>query len=407
MLSLKIAIRYLVSKKSHGVVNVISAISVAGVAVATAAIIVVLSVFNGFTDLAKSHFSIIDPDLMVSPVRGKVIENADSLAAAISAIDGVEAATPTLTERGLLVNDGAQLGVVFKGIAPGYPDVIDYSEAIESGMRVNPDYLLENDAVAQMAIGVAARLNLQPGSGRAELYVPKRIGRINPANPAGAFFSRTLVLEDILAVNQMEFDADHIFIPIDVARELLLYENGEATDIEIRTAAHAEAAAVASRLRDSLGDRYVIATREQQHQEAYRMIAVEKWVTFAMLIFILVIAAFNIISTLSLMVIEKRDNMATLRFIGASKHQVRGIFMWMGAFITLAGGIIGLLIGVGLSLAQQFGGFIHLAGDPAKLTVSVYPVQVELTDILAVLAITAAMSALTSLITRIFTRNIQ
>ncbi len=407
MLSLKIAIRYLVSKKSHGVVNVISAISVAGVAVATAAIIVVLSVFNGFSYLAKSHFSVIDPDLMVSPVRGKVIENADSLAAAISAMDGVEAATPTLTERGLLVSDGAQLGVVFKGIAPGYPDVIDYSEAIESGMKVNPDYLLENDAVAQMAIGVAARLNLQPGSGRAELYVPKRIGRINPANPAGAFFSRTLVLEDILAVNQMEFDADHIFIPIDVARELLLYENGEATDIEIRTVVHDDPAAVASRLRDSLGDGYVIATREQQHQEAYRMIAVEKWVTFAMLIFILVIAAFNIISTLSLMVIEKRDNMATLRFIGASKHQVRGIFMWMGAFITLAGGIIGLLIGVGLSLAQQLGGFIHLAGDPAKLTVSVYPVQVEPTDILAVLAITAAMSALTSLVTRIFTRNIQ
>ena len=118
MLSLKIAIRYLVSKKSHGVVNVISAISIAGVAVATAAIIVVLSVFNGFTNLAKSHFSIIDPDLMVSPVRSKMISGADSLAAVVAATDGVIAATPTLTERGLLVGNEAQLGVVFKGVAP-------------------------------------------------------------------------------------------------------------------------------------------------------------------------------------------------------------------------------------------------------------------------------------------------
>lgn len=406
MLSLKIALRYLVSKKSHGVVNVISAISVAGVAVATAAIIVVLSVFNGFTDLAKSHFSIIDPDIMVTPAGGKVIENADSLAVALSAIEGVEAAVPTLTERGLLISDGAQLGVVFKGITPAYQEVIDYTDAVESGMRINPDYMLENDAVAQMAIGVAARLGLQPGSGRAELYVPRRVGRINPANPAGAFFSRNLVLEDILAVNQMEFDADHIFIPLDVARDLLLYENGEASAIEIKATPGTRPEVLAKAISTKLGDSFITATQAMQHEEAYRMIAVEKWVTFAMLIFILVIAAFNIVSTLSLMVIEKRDNMATLRFIGASKHQVRRIFMWMGAFITLAGGAIGLLIGVGLSLAQQYGGFIHLSGDPSKLTVSVYPVHVAFTDILAVMAIIAAMSAVTALVTRIFTRKI-
>lgn len=406
MLSLKIAIRYLVSKKSHGVVNVISAISVAGVAVATAAIIVVLSVFNGFTDLAKAHFSIIDPDVMITPSAGKVMENADSLVSVISAIDGIEAATPTLTERGLLISDGAQLGVVFKGVAPDYQDVVDYSDAVESGIRVNRDYLLEGDAVAQMAIGVAATLGLQPGTGRAELYVPRRVGRINPANPAGAFFSRNLVLEDILAVNQMEFDADHIFIPLDVARELLLYENGEATAVEIKVKPGASPQAIADGLQKRLGSSYIVATRAMQHEEAYRMIAVEKWVTFAMLIFILVIAAFNIISTLSLMVIEKRDNMATLRFIGASRHKVRGIFMWMGAFITLAGGLLGLLIGVGLCLAQQYGGFIHLAGDPSKLTVSVYPVHVAFTDILAVFGIIVAMSAVTALVTRIFTRKI-
>lgn len=130
MLALQVALRYLVSKKSHAAVNVISAISVAGVAVATAAIVVVLSVFNGFTDLAASHFSVIDPDLMVTPLRGKMIADGDSLAAELRQVDGVAAATPTLTERGLLVAGDAQLGVVFKGVDATYPAVVDLSDAV-------------------------------------------------------------------------------------------------------------------------------------------------------------------------------------------------------------------------------------------------------------------------------------
>ena len=356
---------------------------------------------RGYRTSANTRASV---SLLFSAIK-RAASGADSLAAVVAATDGVIAATPTLTERGLLVGNEAQLGVVFKGVAPDYTRVIDYDDAVQSGLRLNPSFMLEGDVAAQMAIGVAARLGLQPGSGRAELYVPRRIGRINPANPAGAFFSRNLVLEDILAVDQMEFDADHILIPIDVARDILMYDNAEASAIEIKTAP-GQTKAVASHLESLLGDGYTVATREQQHQEAYNMIAIEKWVTFAMLIFILVIAAFNIVSTLSLMVIEKRDNMATLRFMGASRLQVRQIFMWMGAFITLAGGIAGLILGIGLSLAQQYGGFIHLAGDPSKLTVDIYPVHVEFTDILAVLAIIAVMSAVTSLITRIFTRKI-
>lgn len=405
--SLKIALRYLVSKKSHGAVNVISAISVAGVAVATAAIIIVLSVFNGFSDLARSQFSAIDPDILITPLDGKTIAGADSLAAALAARDDVAAAVPTLTDRGLLVADATQLGVIFKGVPADYERVIDLSGAIESGVNVREDFLREGDAVADMAIGVAARLDLMPGTGRAELYVPRRLGRINPANPAGAFFSQGLVLRDVIAINQMEFDADHIFIPLDDARELLAYYDGEASAIELRAAPGVAPEALARSLRKSFPETtYTVATRSMQHAEAFRMIAVEKWVTFAMLIFILVIAAFNIISTLSLMVIEKRDNMATLRFIGASRRAIRSVFMWMGALITLAGGAIGLALGVALSLVQQIGGFIHLAGDPSKLAVTVYPVAVRLSDIFAVLGIIIIMSLITSAVTRLFTRKI-
>lgn len=405
MLSLKIALRYLVSKKSHAAVNVISAISVAGVAVATAAIVVVLSVFNGFSDLAKSHFSDIDPDLLISPASGKVIAEADSLAKALRVVDGVAATAPTLTERGLLVAGEAQLGVVFKGVSPDYGKVIDLDRVAEMTSAVYPEYLGENEVISDMAIGVASRLNLRPGVDHVELYVPRRVGRINPANPAGAFFSQGMVLRNVLAVNQMEFDADHIIIPLDAARALLAYDS-EASNIEIKLKEGVSDAAVAKVLRQRLGDEFVVATQIEQHAESYKMIAVEKWVTFAMLIFILVIAAFNIISTLSLMVIEKRDNMATLRFLGASKATVRAVFMWMGAIITLAGGLIGMTLGIALSLAQQYGGFIRLSGDPDALTVDTYPVHVEPLDILTVLVLIIAMSLITSLITRLFTRKL-
>lgn len=409
MLSLRIALRYLLSRKSHGAVNVISAISVAGVAVATAAIVVVLSVFNGFADLAASHFSAVDADLAVTPVRGKLIEHADSLADAVLKVPGIAASAPVLTERGLLVASsaqGLQLGVVFKGVPPNYGNVVALDSAIESEGSVPPAMLLATgDIPSQMAVGVAARMNLNPGTGRAELFVPRRVGRINPANPASAFFSQQLVLENVLAVNQMEFDADHIYIPLATARALLMCEDGEASVIEIAVAPDASAPKVADAVQSLLGPNYTVATKAMQHEESYRMIAVEKWVTFAMLIFILVIAAFNIVSTLSLMVIEKRDNMATLRFIGASRATVRGIFMWMGALITLAGGIIGVALGTLLCLAQQMGGFIHLNADPSKLVVSVYPVRVAMGDLLAVSAIIVIMSAVTSVVTRVFTRK--
>lgn len=404
MLALKVALRYLVSKKSHAAVNVISAISVAGVAVATAAIVVVLSVFNGFTDLAASHFSVIDPDLMVTPARGKTIADGDSLAVAIAGMEGVAAATPTLTERGLLVSGDSQLGVVFKGVAPGYTSVVDIAPAVVASGEI-PSEAVDVPA-ASVAVGVANRLMLRPGTSAAELYVPKRVGRINPANPAGAFFSSPLVVARVFQVDQMEIDADHIIVPLSVARDLLAYET-EATAVEIRTAPGADIDAVGRRVADALGTGFIVSDRRMQHAEAFRMISVEKWVTFAMLIFILIIAAFNIVSTLSLMVIEKRDNMATLRFLGATRPAVRAVFAWMGAIITLAGGIIGCLLGVALSLAQQWGGFIRLSGDPSRLSVAVYPVRVAFPDILAVLALVAVMAVLTSLVTRLFTRKIE
>lgn len=409
MLSLRIALRYLLSKKSHSAVNVISAISVAGVTVATAAIVVVLSVFNGFTSLSERQFSHIDPDVLVKPLRGKTIARADSVAAALAALPEAAAAVPSLTERALAVAGESQLGVVVTGAGSGYGAVADLKTITIDGEYADtlPEVIAANvpDAFpAAVAVGVLSQLGA--GASTIDIYAPRRTGRINPANPAGSFRQIKAVPTALLQTDRMEFDADHLIVPIEAARLLLDYDDGEATEIQIAAAAGVSDERLAEAVTARLGPGYSVATRRRQQAESFHMIAIEKWVTFMMLVFILVIAAFNIVSTLSLMVIEKRDNMATLRFMGASKALVRRVFMLQGAIITGAGGAAGIMLGLALSLAQQWGGFIRLGGDPNQLAIAVYPVRVELPDILAVAALIAAVALATSQVTRIFTRKI-
>lgn len=406
MLSLRIALRYFFAKKSHRAVNVISAVSAAGVAVATAAIVIVLSVFNGFSEIARRQMSLVDADLTVVPASGKVMQEADSLAARIAALPGVAVAMPSLTERGLLVAADRQLPVVFKGVTAEYPRVVPFdSIAIEGAFSA--DTTFDGRQPAQIAVGVAARLGNGPAAIVPDLYVPRRVGRINPAMPATAFFRAPLRATAVIQIDQVDFDADHIVIPLAEARRILGYDRAEAAAIEVAAAAGTDPGRLRRTVADALSPSFDVLTRDRLHPDTYRMISVEKWVTFLMLAFIMLIAAFNIISTISLMVIEKRDNMATLRFLGATRGMVRGIFMIQGALITLAGGVTGCIVGVLLALAQQWGGFIRLAGDPSQLTIDVYPVQVLPRDILAVMGLVALVALLAALSSRLFTRNLK
>jgi ABC-type lipoprotein release transport system permease subunit len=209
----------------------------------------------------------------------------------------------------------------------------------------------------------------------------------------------------VFQVNQSEYDKEYIMIPLASARELLEYDT-QASAIEIRLTSPNVEQQVISEIK-GLGDNLVVETRLQQQAEAFKMIAIEKWVTFMMLVFILVIASFNILSTLSLLVIEKRDNMATLRAMGASHSVISRIFMLEGILITIAGGICGIILGAILSLAQQYGKFIKLAADPNTVTTDVYPVRLDAVDIVIVFAAVAVVAITASMITRIFTRKIQ
>ncbi|MDE7375875.1 MAG: ABC transporter permease [Muribaculaceae bacterium] len=399
-LAWSIAWRYLFSKKSHSAVNIISIVSVAGVAIATAAIVIVLSVFNGFTALTEQQLTDIDPDAKALPAGGKTIANGDSLARTLAALPGVAAAVPVVEERGLMVCGGQQMPVVFKGIPDDYGEAVRLDSTIIDGAAVNE---WQGQPAMTLSAGVAVSTGARPGS-MVDLYVPRRVGRINPANPSASFRGERLLATAVSRVNHPDYDNDRVYIPLASARQMLDYDT-EATAIEIAFEPGADRQDVIRAVAAAAGDGVKVMSRMQLQEYAFRMIAIEKWVTFMMLAFILVIASFNIISTLSLLVIEKRSNMQTLSALGASRSLATRIFICEGVLISTFGGILGIILGSALALAQQWGHFIRLAGDPTQLTTPYYPCQLRPLDLLAVLALVAVVALASSQSTRLFSKK--
>lgn len=400
MFSLRVALRYLFSKKSHNAVNVISIVSMFGVGIATAAIVCVLSVFNGFTDLAIDRMSAFDPPLRIVPQKGKVIASADSLAGEIGRLQEVGFAVPTIKEQGLAMFNGAQMAVDMYGVPDGYENVVDLSRIVIDGQTATPSSEIP---VALLSVGVAMRLKAFPGTdGLIGMYVPKRLGKVNTANPMASFRSDSLFVGGVIRTDDKDIDTRAVYLPIERVRQLLEYDGGEATSIDVAPAEGVDAEVAAGEIEALLPAGLTVQDRFQQEAQSFRMIAIEKWITFVMLTFILVIASFNIITTLSMLIIEKKDNLLTLRALGATIPSVRRIFVWEGWLITLLGGVGGIVLGSVLVLAQQYGGFIKLSGDPAMLSVTVYPVRLETMDLVIVFALIAAIGAIVGALTARF-----
>lgn len=406
MLALNIARRYLLSRKSHSAVNIICGVAIGGVSVAIMAIVVVLSVFNGFASLAEKQMGLFDADLRVEPAAGKTIAGADSLAVRVAAMPQVAAAVPVIDERALAVSPSAQMPVRLKGVGAAFADVTDMDSIIVDGAyAVDSVY---GYGPAHLSVGVAGYMGLSPRVGNiVGVYVPRRVGRINPANPATAFRGDSLAVRSVWQTQRPDYDGDRMIVPLATARRLLDYENGEASAVEIRLAAGADPDAEAARLSAALGDSVRVLTRARQNADSFRMIAVEKWLTFLLLVCILAVASFNIVSTLSLLVIEKRDNMATLRALGASRAMTRRVFMWQGALIALCGGLLGSVLGVALSLGQQHFGWVRLNAEADALTIQVYPVEVHAADLLVVAAVVAVGAVASALVTLLFTKDLE
>ncbi len=399
---MKIAFRYLKSKKAHNAVNIISIISMCGVVVTTAALVCVLSVFNGFKGVIQGRLAHLDPELAITPAKGKVMVDADSVITALKSIDGVAMAMPVLEDQALAIYADYQMPVRLKGVPVNYHELNSIDSTIVDG-----SYALKDDvsSFAVVGIGPAMNLRLRAGSLRMlQLYAPRRVGRVNVANPIDAFMCDSLFVSSIFQVQQNSYDQDMIFVPIDFARNLFDYES-EASQVELKLRAGVETESMMQKVSQLLGPSYEVKDRLMQQSESFRMINVEKWISFLLLAFIMIIATFNVISTLSLLIIEKDESIATFQNLGATRQQITRIFVAEGWLITMIGAVIGIILGLILCLGQQTFGWLKLNADANQVIVNAYPVQVVWTDILVVLLLVAAIGFVTSLVTSTVMRH--
>lgn len=400
MLIPHIAFRYLFARKSHTAVNIISLISMAGIALAAMAMVCVLSVFNGFSDLASERLSLVDPDVRITPAEGgTIIADADSLARIAGEIEGVARAIPSLEQRALLMFVEAQMPVTVRGVAEGFGEVSGIGESVIDGSTITPEERYYGRPGALLSVGAAIASGARPSLERTvKLTVPRRLGRINPALPFSAFVTDTLVVTGVYQTNEPDYDAETVYIPLDVARRLYDYTT-EASSVDIALLPGADPATVVKKLERELGGAYLVADRLRQQEHSFRMIAIEKWITFLMLVFVLTMASFNILSTMAMLIIEKRDNMHILNALGATPSMIRNIFRTEGFLISAIGGAIGIALGVTLCLLQQHFGLIELGGDHSQMSVTTYPCRLAVGDLLltcAIIIVTGILSGFIS-----------
>lgn len=396
-LSASIARRYLISKKSHSAVGAISAVSVCAMAVATAAIICVLSVFNGFRNEIGSRLDTLAPDVLITPAKGKVFTHAEQLADSVSSIDGVALATVTLTDNALVICDTREMPITLKGVIPSeYSRVTAIKDQILDQGRWFTDDAADEDAV--IAIGTASQSGALPES-QLLLFAPRRIGRVNLANPAASFLTDSVAVDGIYRTDQQEYDENGVFVTLATARKLLQYNN-EASAIEIKATPGTDAEALSEKISKAIGDSYIVRDRARQQQTNFRMVAIEKWVSYLLLFFILAIASFNLISSLSMLVLEKEQSLSTLVAIGMSRKKIGAIFAWESIYVSLIGGISGVILGILLCLGQQHFGWIKL--HPESPDAIPYPVEVIWTDVIATLIPVLVIGAITALVTARF-----
>ncbi|MDE7159758.1 MAG: ABC transporter permease [Muribaculaceae bacterium] len=412
-----IAWRYLTGRKTHSAVNAIAAVAVAGVAVATAAMICVMAVFNGFHSLLTERLDRMTPDISLTPKTGKTIADGDSLAEALGSIPGVALATPVVADNALALYCGHETPVRLRGVR-----VADYRrmtaldsiligdsaplEEVDRTAEVDPDTyeVTAPPANASASIGAASRAGIDRLGATITIFAPKRIGRVNMANPLNSFVVDSLTVTSIYEAQQNDFDENSIITDIETVRGLFLYDT-EATSVDVMALPGTDVSRLAGSIREATGGKWHVRDRAEQHTLSFRMVNVEKWMSFLLLAFILVIASFNIISTLSMMVVEKEDSMRTLRALGMSRRGVGGVFAWESLFVTLAGGLGGIILGCVLCLAQQKWGLIHLAGNPDELVVKAYPVALQWSDIGAAFLPLVAIGVVCALISAAFARS--
>lgn len=392
-LPLKIAKRYLVSKKSHSVINIISLVSVCGIAIASMALVCVLSVFNGFQDLIASLFSTIDPQIKVTPIQGKTFDASDPAIQEMAQWPEIAQISPVIEENVLLIYGDRQVPALLKGVTNQYEQQTRIDDIIIDG-----HFLLHDTITDYATIGVGLANSLATGAGfRRPLmaYVPKRKARINMANPSSSLSSGRLFMTAVFRVNQAEYDDQLAIVPIDFARRLFDYTT-EASALEITLQENANEANIMERIQGKLGDNFEVKNRMEQKEASFKMVQIEKWMSYLILGFILMIASFNAIGSLSMLIIDKKADIDTLKSLGADNRLISRIFLTEGWLISAVGAVTGIVVGILLCWGQQTFGWIKLGEMSEAFIIEAYPVSVQLLDIVAVLALVLLLGFFTA-----------
>ena len=377
---LYVARRYLFSKKSTNAINVISVISVIGVAVATMALVIVLSVFNGFHDLVATFFTNFDPQLEVVPTQGKTAPSDDPLLAKMKALPEVDVATESVEDQALAIYQDHQAMVIVKGV----DDNFDQLTHIKDILFGDGTYSLHagNLQYGIMGIRLAAALGTGARFGDyLRIYAPQKEGQFDATNPSEAFVVDSLLSPGVVfSVNQSKYDKNYIIAPIAFARNLF-GQQGRLSSLEFRLKDGSDLDAVKKEMQEIGGAKYKVMDRFEQQADTFKIMQIEKYIAYIFLTFILIVACFNIIGSLSMLIIDKKEDVITLRNLGANDRQISQIFLFEGRLISAFGAIIGIGLGLLLCWLQQQYGLVSLGSSSGSFVINAYPVSVHYDDV--------------------------
>ena len=383
-----IAWRYLFSKKGHNAINIVSGISAVAVGIVTAAMICVLSVMNGFGALVEHMFSEFDPVLLVVPAEGQVLHTDAEPIVSLYAREDIEAISMQLEQTALIRYKDHQLPARVMGVDDLFTRTANIDSIITDGFYSVWDGAFDR---AVLGRGLAAQIGINAHfTGALHLYAPERTEKINMLRPDKSLRHEHAFIAGTFAVNQLEYDDQLMLVSLSLAQRLFAYDEHIATALRIQPAKGVKVANLKSEITTSLGPEFRVLDRYEQQRDFFRILRIEKLMTILLLVFILIIASFNIIGSLSMLIIDKSEDIRILSHMGADEETIRRIFLLEGWFISSLGTLCGLILGVLLCLGQQHFGWLTL-GNGAEYVISAYPVQVQILDVLLVAVIVLAL----------------
>lgn len=378
---LHIAWRYLFSKKGHNAINIVSGVSAAAVCVVTATMVCVLSVMNGFGRLVEHMFSEFDPELKITAVEGKYFRTDTPPIQNLLTLPDVEQVSEVVEETALVRYKERQMPAQVMGVDSCFQHITHIDSIISDGFYSVYDGAFDR---CVMGRGLASQIGLNAHFvGGVHLYAPKRAEKVNMLRPDESFLHEVCFMAGTFAVNQVEYDDQLLLVSLPLARRLFQYDSLTVTSLSLKLRDGANLRSAKKQIAATIGDGYQVQDRYEQQENFFRILNIEKLLTALLMVFILLIACFTIIGSLSMLIIDKKNDIRILRDLGATPRTIRRIFLLEGWMISALGAAIGLVVGVSVCLLQQYFGWLKL-GNGEDYVISAYPVWVEAGDILVV-----------------------